>query len=411
MTHDSIGLGEDGPTHQPVETLALTRATPNMLTLRPADGNEVSGAYWVALQNKERPSVLALSRQGLPQLEGSSPESVHKGGYVLQTDDKPQIIFVATGSEVTIAVDSHKKLKEQGIPSRVVSMPCTELFDEQPIEYKKQVIPSGTPVISIEALGTFGWDRYSHAHIGLHTFGTCGKVGDVYKHFVINELFGDQSKFPSQREHLPHIVLGTPKRSRLLQKQEDREKLVESQKIHENIPVKSNDQENQDEKHIVGQGVLEKTKNLSNGKRDVLSENVIKTSTSTSSVNSSTSISSDSSNISTSSGSSSNSDSNTNSGSNVSDSSSGISEHSESIGDTISSNNHNNNRANNDHKGYELIDDLSTSSSTIDTSTSTSTVNTNTSDIISKLRLHTPLFLVSEKKTANWPKRVPANHC
>ncbi|ORE03393.1 hypothetical protein BCV72DRAFT_213348, partial [Rhizopus microsporus var. microsporus] len=111
---------------------------------------------------------------------------------------------------------------------------------------------------------------------------------------VINELFGDQSKFPSQREHLPHIVLGTPKRSRLLQKQEDRENLVESQKIHENIPVKSNDQENQDEKHVVGQGVLEKTKGLSNGKRNVLSENVIKTSTSTSSVSSSTSTSSDS---------------------------------------------------------------------------------------------------------------------
>ncbi|PHZ16144.1 uncharacterized protein RHIMIDRAFT_265349 [Rhizopus microsporus ATCC 52813] len=200
---------------------------------------------------------------------------------------------------------------------------------------------------------------------------------------VINELFGDQSKFPSQREHLPHIVLGTPKRSRLLQKQEDRENLVESQKIHENIPVKSNDQENQDEKHVVGQGVLEKTKGLSNGKRNVLSENVIKTSTSTSSVSSSTSTSSDSSNISTSSGSSSNSDSNTNSGSNVSYSSSGISEHNESVEDTISSNNHNNNRVDNDHKEYELIDDLSTSSSTIDTSTSTSTVNTNTSDIIS----------------------------
>ncbi|CEG69615.1 hypothetical protein RMATCC62417_05664 [Rhizopus microsporus] len=205
---------------------------------------------------------------------------------------------------------------------------------------------------------------------------------------VINELFGDQSKFPSQREHLPHIVLGIPKKSRLLQKQEDREKLVESQKIHENIPVKSNDQENQDEKHVVGQGVLEKTKGLSNGKRDVLNENVIKTSTSTSSVNSSTSTSSDSSNISTSSGSSSNSDSNTNSGSNVSDSSSsssGISEHNESTEDTIRSINHNNNRANNDHKEHELIDDLSTNSSTINTSTSTSTVNTNTSDIISQV--------------------------
>lgn len=216
---------------------------------------------------------------------------------------------------------------------------------------------------------------------------------------VINELFGDQSKFPSQREHLPHIVLGIPKKSRLLQKQEDREKLVESQKIHENIPVKSNDQENQDEKHVVGQGVLEKTKGLSNGKKDVLDENVIKTSTSTSSVNSSTSTgsdssdistSSDSSNISTSSGSSSNNDSNVNSDSGVSDSSSGssssgISEHNESIEDTIRSINHNNNRANNDHKEHELIDNLSTSSSTTNTSTSTSIVNTNTSDIISKV--------------------------
>ncbi|CAO3680472.1 unnamed protein product [Rhizopus microsporus] len=197
------------------------------------------------------------------------------------------------------------------------------------------------------------------------------------------------------KEHLPHIVLGTPKKSRLLQKQEDREKLVESQKIHENIPVKSSDQENQDEKHVVGQDVIEKTKGLSNGKKDVLDENVIKTSTSTSSVNSSTSTgsdssdistSSDSSNISTSSGSSSNNDSNVNSDSGVSDSSSGssssgISEHNESIEDTIRSINHNNNRANNDHKEHELIDNLSTSSST----TNTSIVNTNTSDIISKV--------------------------
>ncbi|EIE80972.1 hypothetical protein G6F46_001402 [Rhizopus delemar] len=185
MTHDSIGLGEDGPTHQPVETLALTRATPNMLTFRPADGNEVSGAYLVAIQNKTRPSVIALSRQGVPQLENSSIEAVLKGGYILRTDEKPEVIFVATGTEVGIAVEASKKLNEKKIPNRVVSMPCTEIFDEQSIEYKKQVFPVGIPVISIEALGTFGWDRYSHAHIGLHTFGSCGKVGDLYKHFGI----------------------------------------------------------------------------------------------------------------------------------------------------------------------------------------------------------------------------------
>lgn len=185
MTHDSIGLGEDGPTHQPVETLALARATPNMLTFRPADGNEVSGAYLVAIQNKTRPSVIALSRQGVPQLENSSIEAVLKGAYILRTDEKPEVIFVATGTEVGIAVEASKKLNEKKIPNRVVSMPCTEIFDEQSIEYKKQVFPLGIPVISIEALGTFGWDRYSHAHIGLHTFGSCGKVGDLYKHFGI----------------------------------------------------------------------------------------------------------------------------------------------------------------------------------------------------------------------------------
>ncbi|KAG1453340.1 hypothetical protein G6F56_007597 [Rhizopus delemar] len=183
MTHDSIGLGEDGPTHQPVETLALSRATPNMLTLRPADGNEVSGAYLVAIQNKTRPSVIALSRQGVPHLEGSSIEAVLKGGYVLSSDPKPQVVFVSTGSEVGIVVEASKKLAEKNIPSRVVSMPCTELFDEQSPEYKKEVFPLGIPIISVEALGTFGWDRFSHAHIGLTTFGTCGKVGDLYKHF------------------------------------------------------------------------------------------------------------------------------------------------------------------------------------------------------------------------------------
>ncbi|KAI8996943.1 transketolase [Pilobolus umbonatus] len=185
MTHDSIGLGEDGPTHQPIETLALTRATPNMLTLRPADGNETSGAYLVALQQMTRPSVIALSRQNLPQLKGSSIEAVQKGAYVLQCDGDIQVVLIATGSEVCIALEAADQLSKKNIKSRVVSMPCSELFDEQSKEYKKEVLPPGVPVVSIEALSTFGWDRYSHVHIGMNTFGSSAKAQDLYKHFGI----------------------------------------------------------------------------------------------------------------------------------------------------------------------------------------------------------------------------------
>lgn len=185
MTHDSIGLGEDGPTHQPIETLAITRGTPNMLTFRPADGNEVSGTYLVALENQHRPSVVALSRQNLPQLEGSSIEAVAKGAYVLQDAQNAKVIFVATGSEVSLAVEAAKILAGQGVPARVVSMPCSELFDEQPEEYRKSVFPAGIPVVSIEALGTYGWERYSHAQVGMTTFGASGPAPQLYKKFNI----------------------------------------------------------------------------------------------------------------------------------------------------------------------------------------------------------------------------------
>lgn len=176
MTHDSIGLGEDGPTHQPIETLALTRATPNMLTFRPADGNEVSGAYLIALERNNVPSIMALTRQNLPQLKGSSIEAVRKGGYVLEplSDENPDVILVATGSEVSIAVDAAELLRKQGTKVRVVSMPCTELFDEQPLEYRQSVLLKGVPVVSVEALSTFGWQKYSHAQVGMVTFGASG---------------------------------------------------------------------------------------------------------------------------------------------------------------------------------------------------------------------------------------------
>ncbi|CAO3629479.1 unnamed protein product [Cunninghamella echinulata] len=185
MTHDSIGLGEDGPTHQPIETLTLTRATPNMLTFRPADGNEVSGTYLVAIENQHRPSVIALSRQNLPQLEGSTIESVRKGGYVLQDAADAKVIFIATGSEVSLAVDAAKKLAGEGIAARVVSLPCSDLYDEQSEEYKKSVLTPGVPVVSIESLGVYGWERYAHAHVGMTTFGASGPIKDLYNKFNI----------------------------------------------------------------------------------------------------------------------------------------------------------------------------------------------------------------------------------
>ena len=187
MTHDSIGLGEDGPTHQPIETLALTRATPNMLTFRPADGNETSGAYMAALKHDKTPSILSLTRQNLPHLAGSSLEAVEKGGYILEplSDANPDITLVATGSEVSIAVDGADILRKNGVKVRVVSMPCTELFDEQPIEYRRSVLEKGIPVVAVEALSTFGWQKYSHAQVGMVTFGSSGQYKDVYEYFNI----------------------------------------------------------------------------------------------------------------------------------------------------------------------------------------------------------------------------------
>ncbi|KKA26449.1 hypothetical protein TD95_000145 [Thielaviopsis punctulata] len=182
-THDSIGLGEDGPTHQPIETLAHFRALPNMMVWRPADGNETSGAYYVALAAKETPSIIALSRQNLPQLEGSSIEKAAKGGYVLQEVEGAAVTIVSTGSEVNICVDAAKVLAKQGIKARIVSMPCTEVFDKQSKEYKLSVLPDGIPAMSVEPMSTLGWERYAHEQFGLNRFGASGAVKDVYKKF------------------------------------------------------------------------------------------------------------------------------------------------------------------------------------------------------------------------------------
>lgn len=151
-THDSIGLGEDGPTHQPVETGIALRATPNLAFWRPADGNETSAAYLVAINSHRTPSVLSLSRQNLPNLEGSSIEKAALGGYVLHEEANEDLTIVSTGSEVSIAVEAAAKLKAQGIKTRVVSLPCWLTFDQQDEAYRLSVLRSGAPILSLEAL-------------------------------------------------------------------------------------------------------------------------------------------------------------------------------------------------------------------------------------------------------------------
>lgn len=182
-THDSIGLGEDGPTHQPIETLAHFRALPNCMVWRPADGNETSASYYVALTSKHTPSIIALSRQNLPQLEGSTIEKAIKGGYVLHEVQGADITLISTGSEVSICVDAVKVLAEQGLKARVVSLPCMETFDSQPKEYKMSVLPDGIPILSVEPMSTLGWEKYSHEQFGLNRFGASGPYKDVYKKF------------------------------------------------------------------------------------------------------------------------------------------------------------------------------------------------------------------------------------
>ncbi|KOO32062.1 transketolase [Chrysochromulina tobinii] len=183
-THDSIGLGEDGPTHQPVEALLNFRAMPNTLTLRPADANETSGAYMVALEHRTCPSVIALSRQSCPNLSGSSIEAVREGAYVLQQAPEggaPQLVLCATGSEVALIVDAVPKLP--GLRIQLVSMPCWELFDMKPRAYKHTVFPPGVPVLAVEALCAEGWSKYAHSVIGMTTFGASAQGKDLAKRF------------------------------------------------------------------------------------------------------------------------------------------------------------------------------------------------------------------------------------
>ncbi|KJA27448.1 hypothetical protein HYPSUDRAFT_83775 [Hypholoma sublateritium FD-334 SS-4] len=184
-THDSIGLGEDGPTHQPVETGVALRSTPNLAFWRPADGNETSAAYLVALRSRHTPSVLSLSRQNLPNLVGSTIEEAARGGYVLHDEENEDLTIVSTGSEVSIALEAANKLKAQGIKTRIVSLPCWLTFDQQDEEYRLSVLRSGAPILSLEALSTIGWEKYSHEQYGLPSWGASAPYLQVYEKFGI----------------------------------------------------------------------------------------------------------------------------------------------------------------------------------------------------------------------------------
>ena len=190
MTHDSIGVGEDGPTHQPVEHLPALRAIPNLMVMRPADGVETAECWEIALEHAKRPSLLAFSRQDVPTVRTAhTVENLSaKGAYELMGDANAKITFLATGSEVGLAVGAREALAKDGIASRIVSMPCWALFEEQSDQYRQSVLGPGTVKIAIEAAVRQGWDRYIGADgifIGMHSFGSSGPAKDVYRHFNI----------------------------------------------------------------------------------------------------------------------------------------------------------------------------------------------------------------------------------
>jgi len=193
FTHDSIGVGEDGPTHQPIEHLASLRAMPGMMTIRPGDANEVAEAWKFIMPLKHQPVVFALSRQAVPTLDRTkyaAAEGVQRGAYVLADSPKPEVILIGTGTELSLCVDAYEQLKSEGVSARVVSMPSWEIFEDycsQNASYRDSVFPSSiTARVSVEMGATLGWERYtglSGARIGMHTFGASAPLKDLLKHF------------------------------------------------------------------------------------------------------------------------------------------------------------------------------------------------------------------------------------
>jgi transketolase len=192
FTHDSIGVGEDGPTHQPVEHLASLRAMPGLIVLRPGDANEVAEAWRLTMELKHDPVVLVLSRQAMPTLDRSlyaPADGVRRGAYVLADPEEgdPEVILIASGTEVSLAVDSAAALATEEIQARVVSMPSWELFERQPEEYRRRVLPPELEArVAIEQASTFGWDRYVGTRgrvIGMDTYGASAPLKDLQQKF------------------------------------------------------------------------------------------------------------------------------------------------------------------------------------------------------------------------------------
>jgi transketolase len=189
LTHDSIGLGEDGPTHQPIEHLTSLRVIPNMHVWRPCDSVETAVAWRSAIERTDGPTSLALSRQQLPFVERTKDQidAIGRGGYILRSGaEAPAVVLIATGSEVALALEAAERLEQSGASVRVVSMPCTELFDAEPEEYREHVLPPAAAKIAVEAGATLGWWRYIGGHgdvIGLDRFGESAKAADLFPHF------------------------------------------------------------------------------------------------------------------------------------------------------------------------------------------------------------------------------------
>lgn len=186
FTHDSIGVGEDGPTHEPVEQITSLRAIPNFNVIRPADGNETAVAWKIALESTHTPTLLALSRQALPAVTSTDlmNHPSEKGGYILaEASATPKLVLIGTGSEVALCLQAKEQLESEGIPTRVVSLPSWFLFDKQTAEYKASVLPKATPKLSVEAGTTLAWARYSDAQIGVDTFGLSAPGDTVMKEF------------------------------------------------------------------------------------------------------------------------------------------------------------------------------------------------------------------------------------
>jgi len=186
FSHDSIGLGEDGPTHQPIEQLAGLRAIPNLNVFRPADINETLECWQIALKSKNTPSAIALSRQKLPYINPSysKKNKSELGAYIVNTTaQKNEVTLIASGSEVELALQAQKELKEINIESKVVSMPCQELFNQQTNDYKNEIINKEIPAITIEASSVCSWEKYSKNNMGIETFGESAPFKEIYKHF------------------------------------------------------------------------------------------------------------------------------------------------------------------------------------------------------------------------------------